>query len=73
MSNITIPSIPTDNSAKEQVSTMHNNLLKMAENNAAHINPIGEAEPLISYNGYYALNETGAFLSVDTNLIVNSR
>lgn len=72
MSNITIPSIPTDNSAKEQVSTMHNNLLKMAENNAAHINPIGEAEPLISYNGYYALNETGAFLSVDTNLIVNN-
>ncbi|AUC74927.1 hypothetical protein [Olleya sp. Bg11-27] len=72
MSNLTIPAVPTVNKSAEQTSTLHNYLLKIANSDAPYPNPIGEAEPLISYNGYYALNNTGAFLSIDTNLVVKN-
>jgi hypothetical protein len=72
MSNFTIPSIPTANKSAEQTSTLHSYLLKIVESDAPYLNPIGKAEPLISYNGYYALNDTGSFLTVDTNLMVKN-
>jgi len=72
MSSLTIPSVPKTNASKEQISTLHNYLLKVAESDAPYPNPIGEAEPLISYNGYYALNDSGSFLTVDTNLLVKN-
>jgi hypothetical protein len=72
MSNFTIPSVPTANKSKEQKSALHSYLLKIIENDASYPNPIGKAEPLISYNGYYALDDKGSFLTVETNLLVKN-
>jgi hypothetical protein len=72
MSTLTIPSVPTANKSAEAITELHNYLLKLAQSDAPYVNPIGAAEPLIAFNGYYALNATGAFLAVDTNLIVKN-
>lgn len=56
----------------EQTTALQDSLLKIAQSNTPYLNPIGAAEPLISFNGYYALNDTGSFLSIDTNLMVNN-
>ncbi|WP_075341277.1 hypothetical protein [Tenacibaculum agarivorans] len=72
MSNLTIPSVQTTSKSAEQTTELHNYLLKIAKSDAPYVNPIGEAEPLLSFNGYYALNSTGAFLTIDTNLVVKN-
>lgn len=72
MSNLTTNFIPTIKKAAEHVEELHSFLLKLAEIDAPYANPIGDAEPLISFNGYYALNDTGSFLTVDTNLLVKN-
>jgi hypothetical protein len=72
MSNLTTNFIPTIKKAAERIEELHNFLLKLAELDGPYQNPIGDAEPLISFNGYYALNDTGAFLTVDTNLLVKN-
>ncbi len=72
MSSLTIPPIQITSKSAEQTTELHNYLLKIAKNDAPYPNPIGEAEPLISFNGYYALNNTGSFLTIDTNLLVKN-
>ncbi|WP_420551362.1 hypothetical protein [Tenacibaculum aiptasiae] len=72
MSTLTIPTAPVTSKSAESTAELHNNLLKIAKSDAPYENPIGEAEGLISFNGYYALNNTGAFLTVDTNLLVKN-
>ncbi|WP_299136473.1 hypothetical protein [uncultured Tenacibaculum sp.] len=72
MSNLTIPQIQKTSKSAEQTTELHNYLLKIAESDAPYVNPIGDAEPLISFNGYYALNSTGSFLTIDTNLLVKN-
>jgi len=72
MSNLTTNFIPTIKKAAERIEELHNFLLKLAELDGPYQNPIGDAEPLISFNGYYSLNATGAFLTVDTNLLVKN-
>lgn len=56
----------------EQTTALQDSLLEIAQSDAPYPNPIGAAEPLIAFNGYYALNDTGSFLSIDTNLMVNN-
>lgn len=56
----------------ESTTALHSSLLEIAQSNTPYPNPIGEAEPLISFNGFYSLNSTGSFLSIDTNLMVNN-
>jgi hypothetical protein len=72
MSNLTNLSTSTIKKSTGHITDLHNYLLKIAEDDAPYANPIGAAEPLISFNGYYALNATGAFLTIDTNLIVKN-
>ena len=72
MSTLTIPTPPVTSKSAENTTELHNYLLKIAESDAPYENPIGDAESLISFNGYYALNNTGAFLTIDTNLLVNN-
>jgi hypothetical protein len=72
MSNLKTPSVPIINKSAELMTELHNYLLKIAESDAPYENPIGQAEPLISFNGYYALNDTGSFLTVDTNLLIKN-
>ncbi|NBG67376.1 hypothetical protein [Acidiluteibacter ferrifornacis] len=71
MSILTTSVIPTIKKAAEHLTELHHYLLELADKNTPYPNPIGEAEPLLSFNGYYALNDTGAFLTIDTNLLVN--
>ncbi|GAB5526603.1 MAG: hypothetical protein Roseis2KO_44750 [Roseivirga sp.] len=56
----------------EATTALQSSLLEIAQSNAPYLNPIDKAEPLITFNGYYALNDTGSFLSIDTNLMVNN-
>ncbi len=56
----------------EATTALQSSLLEIAKSNTPYKNPIGAAEPLIAFNGYYALNTTGSFLSIDTNLMVNN-
>lgn len=63
---------PAVGKSADHVTALHNHILKIAESNAPYPNPIGQAEPLIGFNGYYALNQNGAFLTVDTNLLVQN-
>ncbi|PHS05147.1 MAG: hypothetical protein COA88_12710 [Kordia sp.] len=72
MSNLTISPTPTVIKSAKNTTALHKDLLKIAESDTPYPNPIGEAEPLISFNGYYALNETGSFLTIDTNLLVKN-
>ncbi|MCE7995525.1 MAG: hypothetical protein HEP71_26335 [Roseivirga sp.] len=57
----------------EQTTALQDSLLEIAQSNTPYPHPIGAAEPLIAFNGYYALNSTGSFLSIDTNLMVNNK
>ncbi len=72
MSNSTILPVQTTSTSAENTTELHNYLLKISKNDTPYANPIGEAEPLISFNGYYALNGTGSFLTIDTNLLVKN-
>lgn len=56
----------------DATTALQSSLLEIAQSNTPYPNPIGEAGPLIAFNGYYALNTTGSFLSIDTNLMVNN-
>lgn len=56
----------------EATTALQSSLLEIAKSNTPYQHPIGAAEPLIAFNGYYALNSTGSFLSIDTNLMVNN-
>ena len=72
MSTITSPSIQTKNKPVEHISDLHNRLLKIANSDAQYLTPIGDVEPLLSFNGYYSLNSKGSFLTIDTNLLVKN-
>lgn len=56
----------------DETTALHSSLLEIAQSSTPYQHPIGKTEPLIAFNGYYALNSTGSFLSIDTNLMVNN-
>lgn len=61
----TLPSFPID-----ELADYHSLLLEKADNGKSDKeNPDNAA--LMSFNGYYALNNTGAFFAIDTNMIIH--
>lgn len=61
----TLPSLLID-----ELASYHSLLLEKAnDENPEHTNP--DTPALMSFNGYYALNTTGAFFAIDTNMVIS--